>query len=67
MSESVSMGSEEKSKKKPGRACDHIRQALKRCLRVSVYLICLQAKMVEREIESLIWTIIFLCNLGNAF
>uniref|UniRef100_A0A0R3RZS1 Cytochrome c oxidase assembly factor 5 n=1 Tax=Elaeophora elaphi TaxID=1147741 RepID=A0A0R3RZS1_9BILA len=34
MSESVSAESEEKSKK-PGRACDHIRQALKRCLKES--------------------------------
>ncbi|VDK64110.1 unnamed protein product [Onchocerca ochengi] len=35
MSENVPVESEEKSRKKPGRACDHIRQALKRCLKES--------------------------------
>ncbi|KAK6101627.1 Cytochrome c oxidase assembly protein PET191 family protein [Brugia pahangi] len=35
MYENVPMETEEKSKRKRGRACDHVRQALKRCLRES--------------------------------
>ncbi|CAG9540842.1 unnamed protein product [Cercopithifilaria johnstoni] len=35
MSENVPKESEEKSKKETGRACDHIRQALKKCLKES--------------------------------
>ncbi|EFO24964.1 hypothetical protein LOAG_03521 [Loa loa] len=35
MPENVLMENEEESKRKRGRACDHIRQALKRCLKQS--------------------------------
>uniref|UniRef100_A0A915Q2T6 Cytochrome c oxidase assembly factor 5 n=1 Tax=Setaria digitata TaxID=48799 RepID=A0A915Q2T6_9BILA len=49
MAEELRTENEEKPRKKPGRACDHIRQALKRCLKVSYLGNLLESDCVQKE------------------